>query len=319
MVFLRGGMQATNKIELMLDAAEELKTKLLMEGFESVRGKPSERISQKLIQISDDELVQVALEMDSDSLPRLFLYLDPQKISAIFNAMKRLNPERFTGALNSLPKLPEASATEAFDDNIIVALDSIIEKMKGDTQRPFLKVYQDIVESTDSEVSEELVRELSTDPRIEEHLRMNVITFNTFYVLTPELRNAMIDSLSNKDIAALVIGAREEDRDLVQSGIPDRRKDMVQEEFESLEARGESASAPAIKKARETVLAKIKALKAEGTLVTVKADEARAAKADSGGDGGGAGGDGDTATQVEASGDESLAVGDDNGENQDAA
>ncbi len=319
MVFLRGGMGAGNKIEMMLDAAEDLKTKLLMEGFESVRGKPSERISQKLIQISDDELVQVALEMDGESLPRLFLYLDPQKISAIFNAMKRLNPDRFQGALTSLPKLPEASATEAFDDNIVVALDSIIAKMKGDMQRPFLKVYQDIVELTDSEVSEQLVRELSTDPRIEEFLRMNVITFNTFYVLTTELRNALIDGLSNKDIAALSFGAREEDRDLVLAGVADRRKEMVKEEFESMEARGAQAAAPAVKKARELVLTKIKAMKVDGTLVTAKSDDARSQKksgenAETGSEESPVSQEGETGAE-----DENLAVSDESEDKQDAA
>ncbi len=330
MVFLRQGINAGNKIEMMLDAAEDLKTKLLVEGFESVRGKPSERISQKLIQISDEELVQVALEMDAQSLPRLFLYLEPQKISAIFNAMKRLNPERYNAALPVLPKLPEASANETFDDNIVVALDSIIEKMKGDAQRPFLKVYQDIVESTESEVSEALVRELSNDPRVEEYLRVNVITFNTFYVLTTELRQQIIDALSNKDIAALAFGSRENDRELIMAAIPDRRRDMITEELESLEARGQQAAAAPLKKARDIVLEKIKAMKADGSLVTVKADDAarqknNAESADTGSGDGGASQEENTATQVQADSggdDQSLEVSEDNsgdgdgGENQ---
>ena len=48
MVFLRKGIYPTSKIEMMLEAAEEMKTKLLVESLDRLRGKPSEKVVQRL-------------------------------------------------------------------------------------------------------------------------------------------------------------------------------------------------------------------------------------------------------------------------------
>lgn len=288
MVFLRTGIYAGNKIEMMLEAAEELKTKLLVESLDSVSGKPSEKVAQRLIQLSDDELAQVALDLEPEYIPRLFLYLDPKRIAALITTIKRLNPDKFAPVLEVLPKLPEARTNDEYDDYIIVAMDSVLDRIKNDFQRPFLSVYQDIVESTEEEISEQIVRELSQDPRLDEYFRANVITVHTFFLLPAEQRNEIMESLSNKDIAALAAGSKPEEQQMLLEAVPERRKSLVAEEFESLTSRGGRQAQYAYKRVREIIVKRLREMKNEGTLVTARGDEG-ASSASSGGGGGGVG------------------------------
>ena len=53
-----------------------------------------------------------------------------------------------------ISKMPDAAPLEQYDEDILRAMDAIIDQTKADAQRPFLKVYQDIVEAAEDEISE---------------------------------------------------------------------------------------------------------------------------------------------------------------------
>ena len=259
-----------NKLELMLEVAEELKTRLLIDTFDRVRGHANERVAERIILLSEDELATVAGEMDPEFLPRLFLYLDSGKIARILARLRRTHPNKFGKIIASLQELPHAAANEGYDNQIEVALDAVISKSKGDAQRPFLKVYTDIVEQSDEEVSQILVKQLSSDPRLEKHFRENVISLHTFFQLYAEQRAELIDSLSNKDIAALASGISDEEREIVFEAVSARRKGLVVEEYESLTARGGRQAQASFKRVRDLLVKRMKELSSEGALTNLK-------------------------------------------------
>ncbi len=268
LTFMRSGAISENKIELMLEAAEEMKTKLLVESLDRIRGKPNERIAQRLLQLNIEEAAGVAAELDVEYLPRLFLYLDPPQIAKVMLILKRTRPDKYTSALNQLGKMPEASTNEGFDSNIEALLDSTIEKTRADFQRPFLKVYQDIVSSADQEISEQIVRELSqNDPRIDKFFRESVISIHSLFQATPELREEIVEGLSNREIAGLATGINEDEREALFAAVAQRRKALVDEEYESLMARGGRQAQEAFKKVRESLVKRLTQLKADGVLV----------------------------------------------------
>ena len=55
--FLHAGVYERSKMELMLEAGEELKTRMLAESFDQVRTGASEKIGERLLQLSDDDLM----------------------------------------------------------------------------------------------------------------------------------------------------------------------------------------------------------------------------------------------------------------------
>lgn len=267
LLFLREGIYDKNKIELMLEAAEELKTKLLVESFDNARGKPSEKVAQKLIQVSDDDLGLAALEIAPEMLPRLFLYLDSSKIARILNTLKRINVGHFEKAVAVLGKMPDVEAMHEFDTDIIRALDAVLDKANSDSQRPFLKIYQEILEKSDDEVGESILRELSTDKRLDEFLRENVINIHTFFRLNEDTRSEMLETFSNKDIAALAYGVDETEREQVFEVLSARRAGLIREEYDTLVSRGGRGTDEAFRKVRDTLIGKLKEMKNKGTLV----------------------------------------------------
>ncbi len=279
MMFLRTGFYDRSKVEMMLEAAEELKTKLLMETLDKTQGSPSEKVASQILQISDEELVTVALELDAEYIPRLFLYLEPRRIAGLLGSLRRLNAGKYQETVGTLVKMPEVTVAKQYDDNIAVALENVIHETKSDPQRPFLKIYQDIVEASDEDVSEMIVRELSSDPKINTYFKENVIGIHTLFLITTDQRAELIDALSNKDLAGLATGIKDEERQKIFDALTPRRRAMVTEEYESLTSRGGRQASYVFKRVRDSLVKRLKELKLEGQLmVATSSDNTEATK-----------------------------------------
>ena len=264
--FLREGTYDRSKVELMMEAGEELKTKLLEDSFDRARGKPSEKVAEKILQVSDEDLAQVVCEIDTDALPRLFLYLDPNKIATVLAQVKALDSKRYEKAILMLPKMPSVENVAESDPTILQTLEAVLERTKSDAQRPFLKVYQDIVESAGDELGEDIMQQLSADPRVDTFLKQNVIGIYTFFLLEDEVKAELLEPLSNRDIAALSAGVKEDERNIISALLPERRRPLVAEEVEALTSRGSRQVSVQFKRVKEMLVRRLRDLKADGTL-----------------------------------------------------
>jgi len=75
--------------------------------------------------------------------------------------------------------MPQMDADPEQDVVILEALNQFIQEGQSDIHRPFLRRYQEIIETTPDEISELIVEELSQDPSVEKHLRKNIISVHT--------------------------------------------------------------------------------------------------------------------------------------------
>jgi flagellar motor switch protein FliG len=265
--FLREGTYGRPKTELMFEAGEELKTKLLAESFDKARGAASEKVASRLLQLTDDNLVELLNDMDPELLPRLFLYLDPLKIATLLTTLKKGDASKYEAAMSQLVKMPEAESAENLDEQLLTSLEGVIDKTKADSQRPFLKLYQEIIErASDDDMKEEILKQLSADPRVDNYLKENVITINTFFMLPDDLKNELIESLSNKDVAALAFGVKDEQKDSLLKSLPERRQALINEEMDSLTGKGSRQAQYAFKRVKEVLVRKLNELKADGSL-----------------------------------------------------
>ncbi len=291
--FMREGSYDKPKVEMMLEAGEELKTKLLVDSLDMARGRPSEKVAEKVLQLTDEDLVNVSNELTADLMPRFFLYLDATKIAMLLSSLKANTPKNYQKVLTLLSKMPDAEKTNNQDAELGRGIDNILNRTKSDAQRPFLKVYKEIIEAAEDDLSEDIVRELSVDPRLDSYFRENVITIRTFFKLNEESRNEIVETLSNKDVAALALGVRDDERKIIMQGLPARRKGMIAEEFESLSSRGGRQAQYAFKRVRDTIVKKLSEMKEQGMLASVlKKDESKGSSKPAVGSGGGGGGGG---------------------------
>ncbi len=159
--FMRSGSYDRPKAELLLEAGEELKSKMMAGAFRKVSADTSAQVSEKLLQLSDEDLVEVASLLHSETLPRLFVYLEPFKIANILNGIKVIDESKFAESLSCIPQLPNATTDKNLDDELIPVLDQQIDKNKNDTQRAYLTFYQDIIESSDESLAEQIMTGLS--------------------------------------------------------------------------------------------------------------------------------------------------------------
>ena len=272
--FLREGFYDRPKGELMLEAGEELMTKLLAEGFDQGVIQPNKKLASRIIKLGNQDLATVVSLAHDSALPRFFRCLEAPKIASVIEILKTKDKRSFDRAVACLHKIGKSESMEQLDDDLAKTLDSVIDKIKDDSERPYLKFYQAIVESADEGLADELIAGFGTSKRIKDYLDENVITLGTFFKLKPELQAELLERLSNKDIAAIVVGLSAEQSQQIMAALTDRRRELINDEtaiFQSGENRNANASAL---KAKALLIDKMKTLKSQGTLELSSSDAA---------------------------------------------
>ena len=265
--FMRSGAYTKPKTEIMLEAAEELKTKLLMEVFGDVRGKISAQVASRILKLRADDLALVASRLSQETLPRLFLYLDPKRLAEVLSALKARDAYQYASALKALPKVPGTERLTELDKELISTLDEQIAAAHDDSQKAYLGWYKAIADSVDDDVADELRENLAAaNPQLEKFVRDQMIAFGTFFLLLDEVQEELIQSLSNRNLAALVAGLNDQQKARILVMIDRRRQEIIAEEMESLSGKGQRQVNIAHRQAKNLIVANIKALKGSGNL-----------------------------------------------------
>jgi flagellar motor switch protein FliG len=265
--FMRSGSYTKPKTEVMLEAAEEVKTKLLMEVFGEVRGKISAQVASRILKLRADDLALVAKRLSQETLPRLFLYLDPKRLAEVLSALKSKDEYQYAVALKALPKVPGAERLTELDKELIATLDEQITAAHDDSQKAYLGWYKAIADSLDDDVAEELRENLAAaNPQLGKFVRDQMIAFGTFFLLLDEVQEELIQSLSSKNLAALVIGLNDQQKAQILVMFDKRRQELIAEDMEALSGKGQRQLNLAHRQAKNLIVANIKALKGSGSL-----------------------------------------------------
>ncbi len=264
--FMRQGVLSRPKMELMLETAEELKTKLLVDSFDSLKAGASEEVAERIIHLSDQQLAEAFVKLPTDALARLYLYMEPAKISASLALLKKIDRTKFEQAVDMLPRMPEVAKMDSLDATIMKVLEEYVTKVQSDVQAPFLRTYQKIIEAAGEEVGGDILLKLSANARLDTYLSENLITAKTIFRLAPEARKEMVAALSNKVVAALCVGLSKEERLMLVNAAGERRRALIAEELDTLIHRGGKQTAAAASAAKNAVVQKMQIMKNEGTL-----------------------------------------------------
>lgn len=265
--FLQTGSYGRPKTELMLEVGEQLKTKLLMEVFSGVRGQISTAVASRVIKLRAKDLAMVASMLSPAVLPRLFLYLDPKRLAQVLNILKTADKTKYALSLKAIAQVPEVEKLTDLDQELTQVLDQQIAISKDDSQRPYFNWYKAIAEASDDDLADELCSQLaSASPQLESYVRDQLITFRTLFMLLEDIQEELIVSMSNRNLAALLINLDDQDKSRILVMIDQRRQEVIVEEMESLRAKGQRQVAVAHREAKSLMVANIRALKGSGSL-----------------------------------------------------
>lgn len=264
--FLRTGVYAKPKGEVMLEAGEELKTKLFGASFSS-RAQLGDDVSQKLLLLGIDGQVAVAHSLEGPSLSRFFLYLEPAKTVTVLSRLREKDPKRFERAAALVVKIPEVETAKDLDQEILTAIEGQLARATADVQAPYLTHYRKIVELADDEVAESLAEFFSAaNSRVERFMRETIVTFGTFFKLHGDIQEEIVSTMNNKDLAALVSLIKPELKTVIYGHVEDRRKELVDEELDRLTSKGTRSVNAAHRAAKQQIVQRIVQIKGNGPL-----------------------------------------------------
>lgn len=219
--FLEHGIHKRSKWEVMLEAGEELKTRILSSGMTGLRGKVNEKVAERIMKFKTEDLLMLAGKLEFSAIPRLFLYLEANQLAEFLTRSKIKDAEQFKRYATSVPRVAAAMGQPGLDQEIAKALDSFSATMKDDAQRPFLAYYKQLIESVDDNVAEVLTSTLARDGghTVDTFIQENIVTFAAFFRIALVHRESILESLSNKEIAVLMWGLERESRVAVKAVI----------------------------------------------------------------------------------------------------
>jgi hypothetical protein len=270
--FLARGTYSRPKAELMLEVAEELKTRLLAGGMTRIGGKTNPDIAELILKLPDEDLVEAVVALSGDDLARFLLYFDAAHLGHLFLLLMRKSGETFAKAGRALGRLAEIGDAPNLDEPVKQVLLRRVDKVASDRERPYLTFYKALIEASGDDAQDALVDHLSRGSiRVRNYLSESVVTFGTFFKLHGDYQELILDRLSMTDIGILLSGLEEAQISTVRSLLDQKRLDLVDEETTRIKGRPPFEQMQAFETARKRVIGHIKALKGNGPLTNMLA------------------------------------------------
>ncbi len=265
--FIRQGTYSRPKLELMIEAGQELNTRLLGQAMMQTVSQLAQDINSTLMALQAEDLAQLVLTMPERLSARLFGTLEPTRVAAVLADVNRLSSNELSRVTELLLKIPELSADKDVDNDLLAALNVAVQSKSVDLHKPYLKFYGEIMAAAEDQVSETMFGKFMNNPQVANYIRRHTVTFGMFFQVTKEIQEDVLSALSIKDLAALYSGlVAPAEKSKIEALLPERRRDAVREEATQWARRGTRQLQAAHKLARQAVCRRLLTLQRDGGL-----------------------------------------------------
>jgi hypothetical protein len=265
--FLQTGDYGRSKTELMLEAGEAIKTKLLAEGFGNLRGEMTIKMTEKMLALSEADYYDIFMSLNDQLKPRFMFYLDSEALGRLLTVLGQKNPDKIETVMEMLSKVADVESSVEMDGSIIAAIDSYLGGRKEDVQEKYVPYYQKILETMDGELAEKAVDKLSDKSHVlRAQLKGFVITVNTLFKLPADTRMSMLENLNNKQLASIICCVAEDQAAIVWESVSRRRVELIKDEVDLLKQMAPAAMRAVFGETKTFVINKLKKMRDAGEL-----------------------------------------------------
>ncbi len=265
--FLLDGNYGRPKFELMLESGEELKTRLLGEGFGQLRGEFTIKMAEEILRLSSNDSFQIAATLPNDLKARYFVYLEPDVLSGMVTRFELERKDQFEAVVDSLAFMAKVERDTSLDDAIVQFIREFLAKKVDDPEARYVPHFRKIIESLAGDLAEKTVDRLgATNPGLKMQLAKYVVTFRTLFKLPLSIRKEALDPFSNKQLAALAFGVVPSLRSELMSCILERRHEQINDEIGFLAEMNVKDTRAIVEAAQAAVVATLKKMRDNGSL-----------------------------------------------------
>lgn len=259
--FMRSGEFPRSKIEMMLEAGEELLTRILADSLTGSRQALKSDVAERILKLSTSDLSSVFVELRPENYPRLMLYMDSKTIHLVMKQLRRQNQDAYRAIVSQLGRVPEAELNTEADRDLIVVLDRAISKVKDDSFRSYMNFFQEIVEQSDDDQKNDILFGIeAANPDVADKLRRAVISFSSLFRLPKGVQSEILASMGNRDVAGLMFGISNEEASNLLPCVSLRRRQIILDELKMLQDGDQENLRSINKKAKAAIIQKIRAV-----------------------------------------------------------
>ena len=221
-------------------------------------------------------MIELFALIEEAALPRAFLYFEPEQLARIVGQVQTSRAGEFARLAEAIAQIPLAK-DKAEDDLLIKdAIRKLEKKNHSDSTRPFLDYYKSLLANVQPAVGDQLATTLSeTDERFQTFIDENYISKATFFKLTWEIQDMILERVSIRNLGNFVIGLNEKERNVVQAILADARWNLVEEESQRHSKKSARQVQQIYWQGVQAVVDQIKSEKGEGSIRELFGDQAR--------------------------------------------
>lgn len=270
--FLSDGHFGRPKSELMLEAGEELKTRLLGEHFGNLRGELTLKLGELMLQLDEQDVVDLTSAIPDQLRARWFLYLEPDLLARTISTISARSPANIAQIMDAVPRIAAFERSVELDEQIVPLVEAALANKRADGSSKYLQYYMDLLESLDDKLAETAVeRFAAADPRLRAQLSSFVVTLATLFKVPASVRKDLVEPLGNRAIASLLFGLEAPLRKELLDCLSPRRHDQINEELEVMSGMPAREASALFDQAKGAVITGLKKLRASGELAELLA------------------------------------------------
>ena len=202
--FLSKRNYSIDKIDLMIDVAENLKSLLFAGDFKSLDANLSDELRLLLMRFNDESISELTKSLDEDTVARLLIYFDSSRISAIASLMHPSEKDHWKSLTSALLKMPYVSDRTDLDGILIKSLENIEQRNESIQESRYLGFYKEFFENIQGDLAEYLVQNVSkANQVVSDYLSDNLITFQTYFKLAEQYQEKIVAELGLQDLGVL--------------------------------------------------------------------------------------------------------------------
>ena len=275
--FIAAGHFIRPKEEALLEAAGELKTRILFQTYADPAASGGVMVAQKLRMLTNSEVLEVLKRAPAPIMAYIMKSITPDRASQLLKQIKGTDSIRYEMVVRTFSQLSRIVGNGEMDVQVEMLCDQVKSNGMDANDVGAFSWLESVINTSDSDIAEEVFQAVAGDPVLGVRLKNATVTVGLLWKLPFNLQIEILGQLSNRDLAVFISELETVEKNHLLGGLPVKRREIIKEELQhSIDAKSDLGKT-AIRRAKEVIVGRLKSLKAEGRLGDALDNSVRAA------------------------------------------
>ena len=232
--FMHKGTFSRPKTQLMIHAAEMLKTHLLGSTFSAEEKDINNNVKKTLERLDFTKLEKLLRQVSPNQLIRVLFYYSAEEVSKILNHFAQDNQTIAEKIVDAIAQIPEGEKLGEEDTYILEILTNLNSDEKDSAYSQYLGFLKKILDESDDSVVDRLSQKLQDIEPMRQALQNRISSVTEFIYLNSEVKEEILSRLSMQEVSLLMSNFEEDQNNNILELFTKDEKEIIDSESKKL-------------------------------------------------------------------------------------